>query len=144
MVAFISNKKRVLGEHPPSDHHITYWSPAVELYLADWTTAECTWSARGPWVPGGLHPCGFVLWVWPAGAAAGGRTSPWSWTDTSTGPCQCSGLRWDTVSDRRLRREGRSRAELLASIMGVPHLISRIYASLHTPASSNEKQRKRP
>lgn len=48
---------------------------------------------------------------------------------------------WNLTEDCR---EERTWSELLASIMGVPPLISQIYASLHTPESSNEKQRKRP
>lgn len=62
-------------------------------YLADWTVVACTLCGRETLVHGGWRPCGSDGWVWLETGLAGGKTSLLSLTDTSTGPCQCIGLR---------------------------------------------------
>lgn len=59
-------------------------------YLADWTVGECTWNGMEILVSGGS--CGFEGWVGQEEGLAGDKTVLLSLTDTSTGPCQCTGL----------------------------------------------------
>lgn len=60
-------------------------------YLADWTVEVCTLS--GSWVQYGWGPCDCEDLSLLELVLVGGKTSPWSLTDTSRHPCRCIGLR---------------------------------------------------